>query len=225
MENKICTRCLLEQNIENFYVRRTRNNQRKTVCKNCESQQKAKKIILVEDLEDEIWKDIEGYEGIYQVSNLSRVKRIMGRKNPDSKLMKSTDIPDSYTNICLTHLGKQKTFLLHRLVAIAHIPNPENKPEVNHIGLYPDGRQGNKHDNRAISLEWATISENRKHAVKEGLYDTKGEKHNQSKLIEKEVLAIRKIGRTMTLKEIGFLYNISEGHVSDILLRKAWNHI
>ena len=109
----------------------------------------------------EIWKDIKGYEGIYQVSNLGKVKRITfingTCKMPCERFMTPTDNGNGYLIVGLSKNGKRKNFYLHRLVAETFIPNPENKPEVNH-------KKGNRYDNRAKKLEWVTSSENQNHA-------------------------------------------------------------
>jgi hypothetical protein len=112
---------------------------------------------------EEIWKDIEGYKGIYQVSSLGRVKsvgRMLSYKNHQDREQKETIMNPyksrDYLGIVLYSCGKRKSFLVHRLVADTFIPNIENKEEVNH-------KNGNKHDNRAENLEWVTHSENNLH--------------------------------------------------------------
>lgn len=95
----------------------------------------------------EVWKDIEGYEGLYKVSSRGRVWSC--RRN---KFM-STRVSRGYLLTKLSNNGKQKTIAVHRLVAKAFIPNPENKPEVNH-------KDENKLNNHANNLMWATSREN-----------------------------------------------------------------
>ena len=108
----------------------------------------------------EIWKDVIGYEGYYQVSNLGRVKRVNGKKEHILNGGLGT-----YIGVSLCIDGKVKQYGVHRLVAQAFIPNPENKPQVNHIN-------GDKYDNRVENLEWTSASENSLHAWKTKL--TKG---------------------------------------------------
>ena len=105
----------------------------------------------------EIWKDIKGYEGLYQVSNLGRVKSL---KNREKILNPFSD--NNYLNVDLFKNRKKKRYKIHRLVAITFIPNIDNKPEVNHI-------DGNKENNCISNLEWTTSSENMQHAFKMGL--------------------------------------------------------
>jgi len=121
-------------------------------------------------MKKEIWKDIPGYEGFYQISNLGKVRslnRYVKSKNNSIKLLKSKRMTISiydvgYEYICLSKKGKRIKHKIHRLVALAFIPNPNNKPEVNHIN-------GIKHDNNYLNLEWATSSENQQHAYRTGL--------------------------------------------------------
>lgn len=108
---------------------------------------------------EETWKDIEGYEGLYQVSTLGRIKSLKcGRQ----KILKLGSNPVGYSIIGLWKDRKQRFFPVHRLVALAFIQKAENKLEVNHI-------DGNKQNNNINNLEWVTRSENMKHAIKSGL--------------------------------------------------------
>lgn len=107
----------------------------------------------------EIWKDIRGYEGLYQVSNMGRIKG----KNKVLHLNTNTC---GYKHVTLSKGNVKKTALVHRLVASAFIDNPLNKPQINH-------RDGNKNNNTAINLEWETQADNNRHAVKTNLRKTK----------------------------------------------------
>ena len=108
---------------------------------------------------DEIWKDIEGYEGLYQVSNLGRVKALPKYCFNGSVdwLMKEHILKPlkihSYTYVCLYKNKKYKRKAIHRLVALAFIPNPSNKPDIDHINAIKD-------DNRAVNLHWVTKTGN-----------------------------------------------------------------
>lgn len=93
---------------------------------------------------NEVWKDIEGYEGLYQVSNLGRVKSL--KKNI---IRKQTLGKDGYLRVILKHNGKSKNFSVHRLVAKAFLKNVFNYPEVNH-------KDENKTNNNVSNLEWCT---------------------------------------------------------------------
>jgi len=174
----------------------------------------------------EIWKDIEGFEGCYQVSNLGRVKsigRIVVKKEGDNqnvkeKILKNSNNGFGYTKIIVNLFGNPKTFLIHRLVAKAFIPNPENKPEVNHIN-------GIKTDNRVENLEWVTKSENSKHAHKIGLKNHKGENSPFSRLTNEIVRKIKYEHKELNQFQLAEMYNIHQSTVSYIRSGKRWGHI
>ena len=107
----------------------------------------------------EIWKDIEGYEGLYQISSFGRVKSFVYKE----KILKpTTGRTDGYVRISLHKDRRIRTYTIHRLVACAFIPPIADKPYINHI-------DGNKQNNYVGNLEWCTASENQFHAVERGL--------------------------------------------------------
>lgn len=116
----------------------------------------------------EEWRDVVGYEGIYQVSSLGRVKSLPHKTKRGirgGKILKlsesnSNNPPkgwQTYLQVCLSRRSDERFFSVHRLVAEAFIPNPENKKTVNH-------KDGNRHNNNVDNLEWASQSENIKHS-------------------------------------------------------------
>ena len=110
----------------------------------------------------EIWKDIKGFEGKYQISNLGRVKSLQRNGRPERILRLNLIKGYAYTTLSNGSRGNKKKLKVHRLVAEAFIPNPHNKSEVNHI-------DGDKRNCKVENLEWVTHQENCKHAYETGL--------------------------------------------------------
>ena len=146
-------------------------------------------------MKNEQWKDIEGYEGLYQISNLGRVKRLIGINIYKEHYLKPVKDRYGYLYVCLSKNNKHKVKTLHRLVAIYFIPNPDNKPCVNHI-------DGNKKNNKVENLEWCTYKENTCHAYKTSLINLNTKKFIESnrakskarrKFTEEQVKQIKKI--------------------------------
>ena len=100
----------------------------------------------------EVWKDIKGYEGQYQISSLGRVKSLKYNNTKESKLLQQSLI-NNYYSVCLWKRKKGKQHRIHRLVAETFIPNPDNLPEVNHI-------DENKLNNNVENLEWCSSKYN-----------------------------------------------------------------
>jgi hypothetical protein len=119
-------------------------------------------------MNEEIWKDVVGYEGTFQVSNQGRLKSFF-RKEPIIRKIHANKA--GYIQITFQINKKRINKQIHRFVAEAFIPNPENKPHVNHIN-------GIKTDNRLENLEWCTHSENMKHAYKMKLITSKTGKNS-----------------------------------------------
>ena len=137
---------------------------------------------------EEVWKDIAGYEGAYQISNLGRVKSLprQGTRSTKEKIRAISLTHDGYERIRLIFKGKDETKRVHRLVAEAFIPNPEKKETVNHI-------DGNKLNNSVSNLEWTDRHEQMHHAYKNNLKKPMGGSSNgNAKLTQEQVEAIRK---------------------------------
>ena len=102
---------------------------------------------------EEAWKPIKDYEGLYEISNLGRVKSLNYRNTGKEKVLKNIECSNGYLMVNLTKNGKQKSFYVHRLVAETFIPNPEDKPCIDHINTI-------RTDNRVSNLRWVTQKEN-----------------------------------------------------------------
>lgn len=107
----------------------------------------------------EVWRDIEGYEGLYQVSSEGRVKSLKRKMRKNERILKPTYDGRGRLYVDLCAGGKRKRHKVHRLVCQAFHENPDNKPEVNHINE-------NASDNRACNLEWCTRIENVNHRTR-----------------------------------------------------------
>lgn len=113
----------------------------------------------------EVWKDIDGYEGKYKISNLGRVKSLVFSNRQSTFLKERILKPQKnkkYLQVSLCKNNKIKIINIHRLVALTFIPNPNNLPQINHI-------DGNKLNNIVENLEWCTCSQNIQHAYNNGL--------------------------------------------------------
>ena len=175
----------------------------------------------------EVYRAIKDHEGSYEVSNLGNVRsldRVVKHWRGNDKKLKGFVLTPvcsikGYQRIELSQEGLRKIFLVHRLVAEAFLPNPENKSEVNH-------KNGIKSDNRAENLEWCTASENIHHAFDTGLkVMTKGEDCTWAKLTESQVRKIKFEHKGMLVREIAELYKVSKSRISMIRSGKAWAHI
>ena len=129
---------------------------------------------------NEIWKDVDGFNGFYQVSNLGRVKSV-------NKIRKLHKTQDGYYKVRLQHGDVDKTCRVHRLVAEAFIPNLHNKETVNHI-------DGNKENNHVTNLEWNDRHEQLQHAYDLNLKKAdKGSSNCNAALTDEQVREIRKV--------------------------------
>ena len=171
------------------------------------------------DIAGEIWRDIEGYEGMYQVSNFGRVRSLRATHPHVLKLRLESD---GYLTASLYKKGV-KYPVVHRLVAKAFIPNPENKCTVNHI-------DGDKTNNRVENLEWATHKENLEHALVTGLRPPiEGAYNHFAKLNEDEVRYIRshykKNCKEYGAQALARKFNISRESVVRIVNRQTYRNV
>lgn len=141
----------------------------------------------------EIWKDIAGYIGVYQISNFGRVKSLerkiwngKGYYTKEEMILIPSSDGQGYLVVGLSKNNKKLSKTVHRLVATTHIPNPYNKKQVNHI-------DGNKENNRYDNLEWCTNRENYEHAIDNGLKCMQKATKASNKKTSKPVYQIDKI--------------------------------
>lgn len=170
-----------------------------------------------------------GYEKYYMVSDNGMVKSLprlcnthhslkMVRKE---KFLKVYEHPSGYNVVTLIVEKNRKLCAVHRLVGMAFIPNPGNKPQINHIDC-------NRRNNHVSNLEWCTNGENQRHAVANGLHRSlMGDEHSNSKTNSTDVIKIRELHRLgdMTNREIGAKFGLTKGHIKQIVSRITWKHI
>jgi len=179
----------------------------------------------------EIWKDVEGFEGVYQVSNHGKVRslpRVVTQKNrgggfhaqkKPGKIVKGALNSKGYLRVSL---GGKAVFV-HRLVATHFVPNPLDKEQVNH-------EDGDKLNNRADNLNWKTNQENRDHAVSNNLHRvSKGEERDSAILTDEDIRWIRKHAQkhhpTMSYKMVADKFNVTPQHIGNIVKGKKWSHV
>lgn len=174
----------------------------------------------------EKWKNVKGYEGKYQVSNMGRVRSVT-RKLPHKRLgswvrkgvLLKQETMKGYLYTDTNHQGLKKKHAIHRLVALAFIPNIEEKPFVNH-------KDADKKNNRKENLEWVTAKENSKHAQGLDLF-RRGQEHAGAKFSDDEVRKIRKdfAGGEISQKDMAKRYGVHRATIGRIIQRKLWRHI
>ena len=162
----------------------------------------------------ETWKDIKGYEGIYQVSDVGRVKRLSrkcGTTTLKEKILKQSFTVDGYKRVRLLHNEKDQTRTVHRLVMEHFNPNNDPKMTVNHIG-------GDKTNNRLDNLEWVSRSGQMIHAYKLGLKQPmRGTKNYNAKLTKDQVDYIRKVYKRNST-EFGTVALAKKFNVTDVVI-------
>lgn len=185
---------------------------------------------MSKEQQSEIWLPVKGYEGLYEVSDMGRVRsldKIIATNilNNTTRLLKGriirfTEGPTGYLYATLYQNGIKKTHTIHRLVISSFIQPDLNRPDCNH-------KNGNKRDNALHNLEWCTQTENNRHAFKTGLNKgPRGELQGRSKLLTSQVIEIRKKHlEGITTEQLADSYNISYRHINKIIERKTWKHV
>ncbi len=176
----------------------------------------------------EKWGSIKDFEGLYEVSNTGFVKSLQRKRNHfkggivTERLLSPAKNKDGYLCVVFYSINMKKTMSVHRLVAVAFVSNPENKPEVNH-------KDGIKIHNEDYNLEWVTPKENTRHAIKSlGIVKgVKGEANGKAKLCDNDIIEIRELlrGRMFTQQQIADKFGVSQHAIWSIKERKVWSHI
>lgn len=218
---KVCKFCKQEKPISEFYKPTV------CVCKRCICERNSQKVLdknlsKYPNLPNEQWKEAVGFNGDYLISNFGRV-RSMVYGGHRGQILSVTKHRQGYLRVKLSKDVGHKSYLVHRLVGDAFIPNPYNKETINHI-------DGNKANNHVSNLEWATQSENNKHAFRTGLHIitdkqwksmTKGFKISNS-----QVIKIRELfNNGMSLQQIADTYNVSKAQVCRIVNHKSRKYV
>ena len=167
----------------------------------------------LDNLNGEEWRDIEDYEGLYQVSNFGRIKSFQ----KGERILKPACDKDGYLYLGLKLNGVNKNFKIHRLVAVAFIPNPEKKHQINH-------RDGNKLNNHTSNLEWVTHIENIQHATQTGLMPL-GEERFGAKLTNEQVIYIRENPNNLSIAELADMFHVKESKISAVQLGKRYTSV
>lgn len=172
---------------------------------------------------DEEWRDIEGYEGLYQISNYGKVKSFKHRVHgSEGVILKPHIYTTKYSIYRLSDSNNDiKRITAHKLVAKAFIPNPKKYQEVNH-------KNGIKIDNRVDNLEWCTHQQNMVHAFTE-LYPNirQGSRNSRATITDDDALQIYKLAmkNERSYADIGKEYGVSKSIVGNIKAGKTWSHV
>jgi hypothetical protein len=179
-----------------------------------------------------IWKSVVGYEGLYEVNTDGELRTFNWKGTGQTRIMKPAKDHKGYLRTMIGKDGKYKTIKMHRIVAEAFIPNPENKPTVNH-------KNGIKDDNRVDNLEWHTYKENTHHAIENGMFyfrpksdlnglsRCKGQQKHNTKFRNEDIISIRArfVPYKVTREDLAKEYGVSPATIKDIVTRRSWKHL
>lgn len=166
-----------------------------------------------------IWKDVVGYEGLYQVSNTGLVKSLVRKGRTQEIVMSPKNKKKGYKEVTLYKDNNKSSVTIHQLVAQAFIPNPNNYNCVLHKDDCPP-------NNHMDNLMWGTLGDNNKDRTNKGR-QAKGEKHGRAVLTEQDVLAVREL-RSKTgwgSPKISKYLGLSANAVGGVLYNNKWKHV
>jgi hypothetical protein len=164
-----------------------------------------------------MWKDIPGYEGIYQASTLGEISTHSYGK---TRLRILSADKRGYFHLALSKNGKMKNYFVHRIVALTFLPNddPLNKTQVNHI-------DGNKSNNSTSNLEWCSRTENKEHAVRNGLVAW-GERNRNNVLTQEQVSEIRHLLKEgFTYNKLAEMFGVQQPCIYKIATNRIWKRL
>lgn len=170
-------------------------------------------------MDNEIWKDIIGYDGLYQVSNKGNIKSF--KKDKNGKLLMLKIDKDGYKNIGLRDANYIRKFKrVHRLVAEAFIENSNSFTQINH-------KDNNPANNYVENLEWCSVEYNNKYRFSNGNASHKGSKHPQATITEDVAVQIFELGHSglFTESQLAKKFNTTRSVINKIRLSKSWTHV
>lgn len=167
------------------------------------------------------WQDIQGYKGLYKISEAGHVLSLKAKYKTADRLIKNYISKNGYPIVYLTKGGKTKTIKLHILLAKTFIPNPNNYPCVLHL-------DDNKINFALANLAWGTQSQNIKMAFENGRANQSGFRNNAGKI--KDLLTLKKVksdwaSGIFSQKELALKYGVSQGTVSNVVTGKSYGLI
>lgn len=180
--------------------------------------------MMAEHMVSEEWRPVVGWEGMYEVSSLGRVKSVNRRIVSSSgvvqpvvgRVLAQKQCRDGYLMVCLCRNNKPWFSSVHRLVSAAFIPNPCGLPQVNHKNL-------DKSDNRVCNLEWVTQEQNTEHAVANGAF---GGPSSGVRLTADDVLEIRRASAAGTSsRALAKMYGSCSSNILAIVNRRTWKRV
>lgn len=183
--------------------------------------QMANSNFTTEELNNEIWLPVVGYEGVYSVSNLGRVRREGGTYGArKSRILRQPRNRYGYPQAGLSRNCRTSTKTVHRLVALAFLGKPPS-PEKNNVNHLDHDRTNNRLEN----LEWCSPKENTQHCLKAGRH-IRGMRQKDAKLIDDDIPIIRYLlERGCVLEDIARCFSVSVTGIHRIKTGQLWKHI
>ncbi len=174
----------------------------------------------------ERWRDVVGYEGFYQVSDMGRVKRMVSIKCKQERLRKPVKTRYGYLSVSLYKYNQENKMFIHRLVLMAFVGPPRTDDVTRHL-------DGNSTNNNLTNLKWGTHKENTQDSIKHGtksnppLVDNRGSKNGRSKLTESQASKIRTMAKNgrYTQRKIAEMFGVTQQTVSDIKVGRSRSRV